>query len=298
MEALNFLRQARRDISDDYLLALEVDHPADARSFARQMVWAESATKFVLPKDGTLLDNGLRGVPDSLKLPYPMIVLEFEMNPITEEADEGGGVSSTKRIVFAFQKGESSILVSQISHNDSTGEWVMSPYMGLVTRDPDWKSAPATTAWPIPQIPGAEFSVMATGTIAETFYPGDWTWMASEELSSAAYAVLSLLEALSCSNVETQPIPRKKQKKGQKLSAIRGALPFHEYHSLVIQVASEQPESIVTASSHRSPREHLRRGHIRQYQSGKKIWINSMIVNPGVGGRIEKDYVVRGACHA
>jgi hypothetical protein len=38
--------------------------------------------------------------------------------------------------------------------------------------------------------------------------------------------------------------------------------------------------------THRSPREHLRRGHIRIYQSGRRIWVNSTLVNAGVGGRI------------
>jgi len=45
--------------------------------------------------------------------------------------------------------------------------------------------------------------------------------------------------------------------------------------------------------THRSPREHVRRGHVRRYADGKKIWIQSMVVNPGNGGKVTKDYIFK-----
>ena len=40
-------------------------------------------------------------------------------------------------------------------------------------------------------------------------------------------------------------------------------------------------------------RSHMRRGHIRTYQSGKKVWVNSTYVNGSREGFVEKDYNVR-----
>jgi hypothetical protein len=40
-------------------------------------------------------------------------------------------------------------------------------------------------------------------------------------------------------------------------------------------------------------RSHMRRGHIRTYQSGKKVWVNSTFVNGSKEGFVEKDYNVK-----
>ena len=69
----------------------------------------------------------------------------------------------------------------------------------------------------------------------------------------------------------------------------RGALPFDEYRILTVRSPGgddEQPAARAAVALHRSPREHLRRGHIRIYESGKRVWINPTLVNAGVGGKI------------
>jgi hypothetical protein len=40
-------------------------------------------------------------------------------------------------------------------------------------------------------------------------------------------------------------------------------------------------------------RSHMRRGHIRTYQSGKKVWVNSTYVSGSKEGFVEKDYSVK-----
>ena len=43
--------------------------------------------------------------------------------------------------------------------------------------------------------------------------------------------------------------------------------------------------------THASPCEHLRRGHLRTYKSGKQVWVNGITVNKGSNsGIVEKDY--------
>lgn len=45
--------------------------------------------------------------------------------------------------------------------------------------------------------------------------------------------------------------------------------------------------------SHASPCEHVRRGHLRTYKSGKQVWINGTTINKGSkSGRVEKDYAI------
>ncbi len=106
--------------------------------------------------------------------------------------------------------------------------------------------------------------------------------------------LLVLLEILTCSNVSHELIPRKKGLAG--ISAKNLALPAYESRRLVIN-ANQKPGSksngTTAISSHASPREHLRRGHIRNLQDGRKIWVNSCVVGAASSGRIDKTYVVR-----
>ena len=74
-----------------------------------------------------------------------------------------------------------------------------------------------------------------------------------------------------------------------------GALPFDDYHVLTINVGGQGQREGAANGSHRSPREHLRRGHIRRLQDGRKLWVNATVVNPGVGAKVMKDYRMEAA---
>ena len=47
--------------------------------------------------------------------------------------------------------------------------------------------------------------------------------------------------------------------------------------------------------THRSPRQHLRRGHIRNLQNGKKVWVNAAVVGAKESGVICNNYAIREA---
>lgn len=105
--------------------------------------------------------------------------------------------------------------------------------------------------------------------------------------------VMGLIEALSCSNITiVNPNPQRKGKNA-KIS-----LPEDTYRVLQVEVAASgevksSREDPITGR--RSPREHMKRGHIRRQwypssQEHRKIWINNTIVNPGVGGKVLKNY--------
>lgn len=96
---------------------------------------------------------------------------------------------------------------------------------------------------------------------------------------------LFFLNALSCSNVSYEKINRKK-------IAVKSSLPFDEYHVLVINT-HKNIQSISFGGDKRSPRQHLRRGHIRRLSSGTKIWVNSCVVSSGASGCVTKDYKLK-----
>jgi len=104
-----------------------------------------------------------------------------------------------------------------------------------------------------------------------------------------AGALLCFLNALQCSNVEITKLPKRTEGLTNK-----EASKVDQYHVLSLKLSKSQSDIAgVSGGTHRSPREHLRRGHIRILQSGEKIWINSTVVNAGKNyGKITKSYRV------
>jgi hypothetical protein len=110
----------------------------------------------------------------------------------------------------------------------------------------------------------------------------------SEEHYGQAWVLVSFLNALACSNVRIQTSGQKKS--GKKIKA---ALPFDTYHILTIDVPGKAGDGFSTGG-HRSPREHLRRGHIRRLADSRRIWVNATVVAAGRGaGVVTKDYALR-----
>jgi hypothetical protein len=224
------------------------------------------STKFTLPTSGMFIeDPDLRAVDRdvTLRLPYPCIALEY---------CPGG----QRSIVFARQWGEEwegSIAIDCAFYHQTDGTWTVTPgpYMLVISSLHDHG-----------QRTGLNMFVPDT---IRSLSGGD-----NSLLSGMASPVLHLLNALACSNVHIERQAPAKQPKKSK-----GALPFDAYHYLTIDVGRQPGDAgpgLLT--SHRSPREHLRRGHIRRLDTGKKIWVNAHVVAGGRGaGKVTKDYVVR-----
>jgi hypothetical protein len=76
-----------------------------------------------------------------------------------------------------------------------------------------------------------------------------------------------------------------------------GKLPIYETRVLIIHT----PRETVTRSEantgqlRASPRQHLRRGHIRRLPDGRKIWVQAAVVGSVEKGRIDKSYFVGAA---
>jgi hypothetical protein len=55
----------------------------------------------------------------------------------------------------------------------------------------------------------------------------------------------------------------------------------------------EDGRSNSLGGSHCSPREHLRRGHIRRIAGNRCVWVNSCVVAAGSRFGVSKDYTMR-----
>jgi hypothetical protein len=66
-------------------------------------------------------------------------------------------------------------------------------------------------------------------------------------------------------------------------------LPYTIVHTHKYVEAAKETARMAKGGTHASPRPHLRRGHVRRYDNGKRIWINDMIVNAGKGAYNPRD---------
>lgn len=228
--------------------------PRKAQPFASKLL---AATKFVLP-GGTkdlFLDEDYRGLDRELelRLPFPLIAIEFPVHPL-------------KFIVLAEEHDEEIAI-----------QWAFCNPANVEQRDYWFVSMRQFLPRHGALLEGRQYLLREDGK-----------WDAERTKFGKSYAdiVLSLLNILACSNVSVETVAPHKQPKESK-----GALPFDSYHVLSVRTGGSTGDE--SERIHRSPREHLRRGHIRRLPTGKRIWINAVVVNAGVGSGVVKDYAIR-----
>lgn len=232
---------------------------------------AQSSKKFIMPSGGRLFDDKEYKALDeteALRLPYPMIAMEYEQT-IENDYDEAIGRTSksSKRIVFARER-DDHIYIFVCCWLDSMGMWgplpseAAIPVKGYLDRSKK----------------GLDGRVPICVQLQNQIVPlSDF----GDEIGS----LLCLLNSLQCSNVKIENhTPKAKGKK------IKTAHAFDSYHFLTID-PPKQSSFTGSSGGHRSPREHLRRGHIRRLED-RKIWVNASVVGAGSAGKISKDYIV------
>ena len=98
---------------------------------------------------------------------------------------------------------------------------------------------------------------------------------------------MNLFYILGCSNVETadNPAPAALNKKRTKA----GKFPVLEYKTLVLKLNAPSTTRQSGGGTHASPRVHLRRGHIRKIESGRRVWVQACVVG-STHGMVLKDY--------
>lgn len=289
-----------------FAMTCDKETPFIPDDFKSVMVSAKSAVKFMLPRFGVIFDSGLKALPEEIRLPYPKIILEYDFdiheedfkmmaNNLTYMPPMHDGMVRQKMLIIAIQENDH-ILIRRAG------------YIKGVVQDQDiWQFTKCVARIPLTR--HIEGSDPDTGLcidydeneISEVF--GKEAMVDDEEACVAIFkavmmppvvAVLSLVEALSCRNVKTEALPVRKI---NKAAGKRGALPFDEYRVLTVDTSkkwvTEGSGMAGSGIDRNSPREHLRRGHIRVYRSGLKIWVQSTVVNVGIGSTLTKDYLIK-----
>jgi hypothetical protein len=258
MEPLNFCRQIKKLYAKSSLR----DHvkkelpkmPVDVL-----LDGLDFAVKFTLPGDGKIIeDPKLKGLSDitELHLPYASIVLEFAIL----------GKNSRKIVIYAIED-EAQILMCVWAGSEEA--WLP---LGFA-------STPKTEFMRQDIDGNVQFAIKRR--LVEEKYKEDMKLFTNLGVDT----LLGFLNALACSNVKAEKLPTRKPSK------TLGALPFDEYHVLTIDRPAGTGNGHA-GGSHRSPREHLRRGHIRRLSTGSKIWVNAAVINAGAGGKIRKQYAM------
>jgi antitoxin component of MazEF toxin-antitoxin module len=265
MEHLNYCRQAIKQWR-----AYCAQPNAQERNLLMQLATlAEMAKKFMLPDGGRLIEDfSLKALDENipLNLPYDLIACEYAFGKSMAYKPGSNGHSYDRYILFAHDADET-ITFWSIARNCANGNWISSEMTSLLKTNYLLRE-------------GKEVSIKFQNN-----------QKIDEQAAYDASTLLHLLNALQCSNVH---IERSQAKNANK--KIKAALPFDSYHILTIDVG-KSGESIALANggSHRSPREHLRRGHIVRPGEGRKpFWRNATVVCAGRSfNKVEKDYRIK-----
>lgn len=278
METLNFCRQIRKQIEDMKLTGM-YDRLRTHMPTTDLHTLLEPAVKFTLPMNGLLIeDKNFRALDEieDLRLPYPIVALEFQRDPAWYDDYTPGGLSDevrwpTKIVLLLI---ESKAHISLATWSYAMGHWFTLPPVLIPQKNALYRNAAGEV----------QVAVRAPSDEAMGPYAARKTDLMNDSQAEVT-VLLAFLNALACSNVNIEKLPPRKS--GKKL----GALPFDEYHVLSVLRSSGGGVNHAHAD-HRSPREHLRRGHIRRLQSGSKIWVNAAVINAGSSGKIHKQYAL------
>jgi len=216
----------------------------------------DKAQRFALPDSGKVLDDGLRGLEDggAIHLPFSAITVEWWND-------------GSRYCVLALEHEETVLMMFSLCLDGKS--WAI-PDAACIFED----------------IKNGEVSAKFVGPAAER--------IESQPLMHVmVLAVLELCEALACSNVDSEVIePFDQRKNARRIK--QGKLPLYETRRLVIKAPlTRSADGHVQGDSNRQgPREHLRRGHIRRLQDGRRIWVQSCVVGSRENGVIHKTYAV------
>lgn len=318
MERLNYTASA----IDSLLAAQKAGRLASSGIEARGIAWLvdclQKAVKFMLPdmrEDALIAETDISRAMELVRLPYPIIAIEYKVG------GEWGGsdleVAAPRRIALCFAPSSPMLDDSQLfpvldSRDDLDGIYVMSIFE--VDGSGLWFCVPALVfvSSSGKKERGSSFGVLehqqrAGWGIRNRLIPFPlkslWksyadAWSSPDDVAAAISSdvgdevrtATAFCQVLNCSNVQietlavSESVNRRRVRKGKR--------PLYEYRVLTIDITTTRKVgSSVEESGRASPRQHLRRGHIRR-MGDKVVWVNASLV--GNHGRIEKAYRIKG----
>ncbi len=303
----NFISSAIDDIVSNAKLCEIINENKSASMYTIiANLLREDAIKFALPDGGRLFESNQPfsvNDADLLHLPYPVIALEYSMSDahsITIDQEELGCLAP-KRICLAIDNPEvEGISVIPIWYDENEQRWNTSFSCVFIPKKQDHD--PKSLRYPADvQGKRSDLRVEIKPLIGEA-----WDRCVKDKGQEGAERIgwldakdevnnlLSFLLALSCKNVSTrnnEDVKTIDRVNAKRIS--KGKKPIFSYKILEISIPNEiskKNDTDAEKNARRSPRIHLRRGHIRRLVDGKRIWVNASVVGKKDKGIVHKDY--------
>jgi hypothetical protein len=367
MKPLNFFEKAETGLRMQYLARLPLKDAVEKTK--EELNIGKHGVKFMLPVGGRFFEKPLKGLQGTpLKMPFPVCVLEYEVNEELGILSVGAfGLSvenpAKKRVIIVKDTNEYLELFCIFSVDNPAmfrlmGSWTTLPGTCRIYRNAEsnvkevksldiisttrTKLADASKMSKEQMISAGMPKDLVEALFTPEFEPalkairrisidpkladrlvsassvknynaveidtirkievnpfmdlGRETINLEQDYQEEISVVLGFIEALNCNNVKISDLDKRQKRKGTKLLPSKDK---YQYKILTIdsqkRYNTNSKNSGITVAERHSPREHLRRGHIRtqHYKDRiKKIWINSTVVNAGKGSRIDKEYLV------
>lgn len=238
--------------------------------------------KFVIPDEGRILDDSLRGIMSTpVRLPFEVTVIEFAI-PHYPSTDQ---YSMHKVVILCIEFGEDGdfkIHPMMYLMGAEQAFWIPCAYEAVVPfedqlqlREDGQVSFRATI------VPSGAVDV---NTDENKIYDPH-----TEVITKCIRSTYELLEALTCTNIEQSIYQQASPKNAQRIKSHKA--PIYETRCLTLKTTKKESFSGTGGLSHKSPKQHLRRGHIRRLEKGN-IWVNSCVVGDASNGKIDKQYKV------
>jgi hypothetical protein len=284
MQHLNYCRQLIKQFSTE----TQILEPLlkDFKSHCVDL--AKTSQKFILPDGGRFYDDPeLKALDETekLHLPFPCIAIEFTRSKeyLATLPPKSAERYQPDRTLFFAKEFDDHIAITVLVWAMDIKKWIPYPQAGIPRSNYLDRTARVGGRIGIRVIPPSKLPELKDTTDESML----------DDYDDEVGALLNLLNVLSCRNVHTEKSLPKKTSMAMNAGK-KNAVPFDAYHYLVIDTPKKS-ESSGVGGSHASPREHLRRGHIRRLADGRRIWVNATVVSAGSGGVVAKDYVMRGA---
>lgn len=237
--------------------------------------------------DGKVTDDIVKNYILGSHLPFERVSFEFEL------AEDIANKSKLRAVVVLAHEeyidgNVRAIILNIISQGKDKLMWGKSKYKAIANAQPayiiideNYTSNNQNDVWGIFQPDGK--------TRANSYAIDD---SFTEAATIATHTVIAALAALSCSNVKIEkgfpPSVTDNNKRAKK-----GIVQYTQKNYITFSIESEVHGTNPNKGSNTKKATHIRRGHIRRYQSGKKIWVESTVVNGGVGQASPKKYKVK-----
>ena len=276
---------------------------------------------FSVPENGEIFSDGFRGLTGlDVRLPFPEITIGYH---VSREETHPELTQVPRRLVVASMvrtedlrarlknhalpggiESEHLIHVAAVSDFDNGRGWVpmagvycilssgWDQYEGKVLLNGfhEGRGNAGIAGFPIVYLPD-----LATGYLRNLHYNEELFWKSlCNDVGAEAAVTMELCEALTCTNVDIATIQSVRPSVNERRTR-DGKLPLYDIRTLeIVPRSSGKPEMAAAGYScidRASPRQHLRRGHIRRLDSGRNIWVSACSV--GERGRIDKIYSVK-----